>query len=459
VSARPLAQILTWRLVIMAGVIVVLNAIAVGAYYGTDRREIENEAVARQFERVQDGLDGVALPADAAARALYADYPDAYAFALVNRGGRVLEAVNPHLIPPAATDIFADDWVTRLQTPTGPLIVAGHEFADRADGLRMVFVMAGDPAELLWDALLTELYLHVAVPILPVVLVLIGANALLVRRSLAPLDAAAAWARGLRPGAAVPPLPHTALPHTALTDTDLPREVADLVEATQRSLDRLTQALTAEARHAAEAAHALRTPVAVLVARIDALPPGETTDRLRADLAALSRTVAQVLASSRADRMELRADARLDLRGVAQDVVATLAPFAHAKGVELALEQPEAPVLARADTEAVETALSNLIENAILHGGPGLVEITVSAGTAEGGPQIAVRDFGAGFAPGNAEAMFTPFWRGPGAVPGGAGLGLAIVERVQRGQGGSVDEDLPEGGGSRFVLRYRPAHR
>ncbi|MBZ8117038.1 HAMP domain-containing histidine kinase [Roseovarius sp. LXJ103] len=442
--ARPLAQILTLRLVLMASLIVLVNLIAVGVYYGSDRRAIEDEAISRQIARMEAALEGSMLPADAAVRDLYAEHPQAYAFALVNRGGVVLEEVNPDLIPPVATDIFADNWVTRLNTPSGPLIVAGHEFAGRTDGLRMVFVMAGDPAGLLQQALLAELYLHVAVPILPVVLLLLGANAWLIRRGLTPLAAAAAWARGLHPGRSIPLLP----------SDGLPTEVADLVEATQRSLDRLNEALEAETRNAAEAAHALRTPVAVLVARLDALPPGETTDRLRADLAALSRTVAQVLASTRADRLEVADGAGLDLRNVAQTVVAALVPFAHVKGVVLSLDQPGDPVLAHADAEGVEIALSNLIENAILHGGSSAVEVTV-----DHGPTITVRDHGPGL-PQNAGAeMFRPFWRGPNAVPGGAGLGLAIVERVQRGQGGKIEAHTPEGGGCIFVLTYRQAEK
>ena len=53
--------------------------------------------------------------------------------------------------------------------------------------------------------------------------------------------------------------------------------------------------------------------------------------------------------------------------------------------------------------------------------------------------------------------LFDPFRRGPGAVAGGAGLGLAIVHRLQRAQGGSVEARAAQGGGAEFVLCYRPA--
>lgn len=383
-------------------------------------------------------LQGTRLPGDAPAREIFADHPTAYAFALVDRTGMVVDAMNRGLIPSSAIDIFADDWVTAVDLPTGRLVYAGHEFRDRTDGLRVVFVMAADPENLLARAFLSELRQHVWGPILPMAVLLIGASALLIRRELAPVARAAAWARALRPGSVTPP-----------PAGRVPSEVADLIDGTQRALDRLASALAAETRHAAEAAHALRTPVAVLTARLDALPPGETTEKLRGDLAALSRTVQQVLAASRTNVLTVPADAPLDLRDPAGAVVAALAPFAYGQGVDLSLSVPDAPVLARAHREGVELAMSNLIENAVLHGGPGAVEVTVGPG-----PAIRVRDHGPGLPDGAQAQVFEPFWRGPGAIPGGSGLGLAIVDRLQRAQGGTVAMRAPMGGGCEVTLSF-----
>lgn len=435
---RPLARVLIWRLALVAAVIVVLNMGVVGVYYGSDRPELEAEVVADVTERLGAALVGGTLPADAPERAMFADHPTAYAFALVDRAGRVVDAMNRGLIPPSAIDVYADDWVTSVDLPTGRLLYAGHEFRDRTDGLRVVFVMVSDPENLLHSAFLSELRQHVWGPILPMAVLLIAASAALIRRELAPVGRAAAWARALRPGSVVPP-----------PDGPVPAEVADLVEATQRALDRLASALAAETRHAAEAAHALRTPVAVLMARLDALPAGETTDKLRADLAALSRTVQQVLAASRTDVLTATADTALDLRQPAEAVTAALAPFAYGKGVALTLSMPDAPVTVQANREGVELALSNLIENAVLHGGPGEVAIAVGPG-----PTLSVRDHGPGLPDGAEAHMFNPFWRAPGAVAGGTGLGLAIVDRLQRAMGGSVAVQTPEGGGCQIILSF-----
>lgn len=323
---RPLARTLTQRLIMIAAGIVALNIAVVGAYYGSDRRALEAELIADVTARLGAALNGTQLPVDARARDIIAEYPESYAFALIDSTGNVTDAMNRSLIPPSAIDLYADDWVTAVDMPMGRLLYAGHEFRDRTDGLRVVFVMTSDPANLLRQAFLSEFREHVWMPILPMALLLIAASAILIRRELAPVARAAAWARTIRPGAMMPP-----------PSGPMPTEVADLIETTQRALERLAAALAAETRHAAEAAHALRTPVAVLVARLDALPPGEIRDRLRADLAALSRTVQQVLAASRSEMLTVPEDAALDLRRPAETVTAALAPFAFGKGVEFSL--------------------------------------------------------------------------------------------------------------------------
>jgi two-component system OmpR family sensor kinase len=433
---------LTRRLLAIAGVVFVLNTLAVGIYYGSDLPTLQEEVVDHQVELIEAALVGRVLPPEADLRQLYSDHPQAYGFALVDRGGAILDAMNPELVPAGAVEIFADDWITRLERPTFPLVIGGSEFSGGAEGLRVVFVMQDDPARLLWLAYLTEFYEHVWFPILPLVLVLLGANTFLVRRGLAPISAMAAWARALRPGAP-----------TAPPDVTVPAEIADLVDATQRSVERLAQAFETEKRHSAEAAHALRTPVAVLSARVDALPSGEMADLLRSDIAALARTVRQVLASSRADALTPDLATLADLSNLAADVTAALAPFAYERGVSLSLVDPGVPNLVRADPEGVELALTNLVENAILHGGGPTVVISVGPG-----PIITVRDRGPGLPDAsNQDRLFTPFWRGPAAPAGGAGLGLAIVARVQNAQGGTVTARNASKGGAEFQLGYQPA--
>ncbi|WP_019954473.1 hypothetical protein [Yoonia vestfoldensis] len=123
-AKRPLAQTLTRGLVVIALSVVALNVVVVGTYYGTDRPAIEAEAVADMTERLGAALDGTILPADAPARTIFADFPEAYAFALVDRTGMVVDAMNANLIPPSAIDIYADDWITRIGLPDMRRVIA-----------------------------------------------------------------------------------------------------------------------------------------------------------------------------------------------------------------------------------------------------------------------------------------------------------------------------------------------
>jgi two-component system OmpR family sensor kinase len=438
-----LSRILTRKLAWIAAAVVLVNAVAVAAYYGSDRESLEGEVVDRMMQRLEAALIEPPPRVHRRVREVFEAHPRHYAFALLDRNGRIVDAENAELIPAPATEtgVFAQDWITRIGPAEDRLLVASHKVGEPEDKLRMVFVMRGDPSNLLPRALVAEFAGHIWLPILPVVLILIGANAFMIRRGLRPVAEAADWARRIRPGRPAPEPPRRALP----------AEIVDLVEATQRSLGRLNAALVAEKRRAAEVAHALRTPVAVLVARVDSLPDGETTTRLRADLAALSRTVQQVLASARADMLDAEDRASTDLAQSAGRVIATLAPFAYQNGAELSLEIDGSPPLAVADPDGVEVALSNLVENAILHAGPGLVEITVGPDSS-----IRVRDHGKGLPQVAQDRLFEPFWRGQEAPAGGAGLGLAIVERLQRAQGGSVVARAGDDGGSEFMLSFRP---
>lgn len=174
--------------------------------------------------------------------------------------------------------MFATDWMTRPAEPP-TTVVASHRVDAAARYLRLVFVARSDPANLVRSALLREFTEHALLPLGPSFLILLGANALMIRRGLRPLSAAAAWARAVRPGVAAPPLS---------TEGAAP-EIADLTSATRRAMQRLSEALEGERRRAAEAAHALRTPVAVLTARLDGLSDSPTATSLGADIAALGR--------------------------------------------------------------------------------------------------------------------------------------------------------------------------
>ncbi len=445
-TGPSLAANLTRRLVWIAAAVTVANIVFVAIYYGSDRDALQAEVVRREVARLETALVAASpeAPTIGADRArLFDEHPEAYAYALLNADGELLEQRNLALIPPQAltTGTFADEWLLRRPGLRGERLVASHVLRLEPGELRVVFVMAGDPARLMREAIFAEFASHIWLPLVPIALLLIGANALMIRRGLRPLGEAAAWARAVRPGMTPP----------SFSCGHLPAEIADLTDATMRLHERLDAALAAEKRRAAEAAHALRTPLAALIARLDGLPPGHVTDRLRADLAALSRMVQQLLASADADRLEMAQTAEVDLVAVAENAIAQLAPFAIARGCELELMVDPGARAARGVTNKVDLALANLIENAVIHGG-GAVVVTV-------GPDatIHVRDSGPGLPDDAGHAIYRPFWRGAAAEPGGAGLGLAIVDRIQRAHGGRVEATNQSAGGAAFALVYPPA--
>lgn len=442
---RGLQSILTAQLLIIAGLVVVANVVFVAVFDAADRSGLAIDVARRELLRLEAAF--LSIGQDAAAvvatiDGIYDAYPSAYAFAAIAADGTVLNGKNIGLIPvdmlrPGA---FASDWLAWPKGAAAMPVVASHSVQGSDPDVSLLFFMASDPADLLGYEVWDEFRGHVWLPLLPIAVLLIGGTLLIIRRALRPVAEAAEWARAIHPG--------KKLPHLALRNA--PAEIVDLTDAVRRSLERLDAELNSEQRRAAEAAHALRTPVAVLVARLDELPPGPEYDTLRSDVRALSRTVTQFLSSSGADRLEVPENSRADLASVAARVVGDLYPVAVAQGSEIVLAGNDAPVWVRGNEDAIALALTNLVENALSHGGRGQIEVTVGPG-----PALAVRDHGPGLPPADEGDLFEPFRRGARAPRGGAGLGLAIVNRIQRAHDGTVEAGNAPDGGAIFRLKYQ----
>lgn len=443
---RGLQSIISTQLLAIAAVVILANIVFVALFDASDRGALAIDVMRRELLRLEtayiasdrdpgafvDAIDGI-----------YDEYPGAYAFVLIGPDGTVLGGRNASLIPPdlMRPGAFATDWLAWPRGVDAMPAAASHSILGSENGESLLFFMAKDPANLLGAEVIDEFKGHVWLPLLPIAILLIAGTLLIIRRALRPVSRAADWARSIRPGAALPPLE---LP-------EAPAEVEDLTKAVQRSIERLDAELNAEQRRAAEAAHALRTPVAVLVARLSDLPQIPECDALREDVRTLSRTVTQFLSSSGADRLEVPEDARADLASIAERVIAEIYPAAEARGSEIVLTGNGAPKWVHGAEDGIALALTNLIENALYHGGYGLIEVTVGPG-----PEIAVRDHGPGLPHSSEGDLFEPFRRGSRAPRGGAGLGLAIVDRVQKAHGGTIDARNAPDGGAVFHLGYQP---
>ncbi|ODV21614.1 MAG: hypothetical protein ABT25_22575 [Variovorax sp. SCN 67-20] len=233
--------------------------------------------------------------------------------------------------------------------------------------------------------------------------------------------------------------------------SDVPGEVATLVAAFNDALQRLDDGHARHERFLADAAHELRTPLAILNTRLDNLPDSAEKTRLLADAARLSVLAGQLLDLQRMKGREERRQ-RVDLVDMAREVVAEMAPLALASGYDISFEPQAGRVEIDGDRDALSRALTNLVRNAIDHaGGQGSVVVRVDASG-----DVDVIDDGPGIPPAQRAHVFKPFYRVHASGPG-AGLGLSLVQEIVRLHGGEVSvHDGPEGG-ALFRMRFRPA--
>lgn len=229
----------------------------------------------------------------------------------------------------------------------------------------------------------------------------------------------------------------------ALPVRDLPMEVAPLVEEINRLLERQRDAVLRERQFIADAAHALRTPLAALQLQADVLDgstdPTERVTRLtelRAGIARSARLSAQLLSMAKIDIAPKAPGEWLDLEAVLLELKALYEPAAAARRVTLELGM-QANIRMHADHARLMLIFGNLLDNALRYSPPqGRIEMVVDVQSDS--VSIEVRDEGPGLAPEQFERVFERFYRAPGEPAGGSGLGLATVKSLVEQLGGRV---------------------
>lgn len=234
---------------------------------------------------------------------------------------------------------------------------------------------------------------------------------------------------------------------TRLTDSRVPREILPVVAGVNEALQRIDAGFEVTQRFFMNAAHELRTPIAILQVQLDAFPADIAHEKLRAVVRRLTVVVNQILDLERL-RQNPMEKKLLDLRTTVSTVVADLAPYAIAEGYSIELDQPQTAVWVHGDAQALDRLVINLVQNAVQHGGKrGALKVTLAADGA-----IAVQDEGPGIPPDRHEQIFEPFYRvNPHGA--GSGLGLKMVRDIAHFHGGEATLAESSPSGSRFVVR------
>lgn len=220
-------------------------------------------------------------------------------------------------------------------------------------------------------------------------------------------------------------------------------ETARLGETLNEMLSRIEGGVLRERRFVADASHQLRTPLALLTTELElALRGPRSPDELRAALASaaesterLSRLADDLLLLARAD------DGRVPLKAEETDV----ADLAGQVGARFGIRVDAEPLVVNADPLRLEQALTNMVDNAVRHGGG---EVTLTVARRNGSVELHVLDEGAGFTKPFLVHAFERFSRADPTRPDGSGLGLAIVETIARAHGGEAHAANRPGGGA-----------
>ena len=211
-------------------------------------------------------------------------------------------------------------------------------------------------------------------------------------------------------------------------------EIALLAQTTNRTLDRLERAVGKHQRFVADAAHELRSPLAVLRARLEIAPRQQLTKEALTDVDRIQRLAADLLLLARLDADEPPGTDEVDLGQVAAEEAARTRPRPD---VDVGM-QIGPGVVVRGSGEELRRLVANLVDNAVRHATRMVVVRLMRSGDHA---VLDVGDDGPGIPVDQREAVFDRFTRLDEARArdaGGSGLGLAIARDIAARHGGSL---------------------
>lgn len=277
----------------------------------------------------------------------------------------------------------------------------------------------------------------------------------LARRLLQPLHELASAAASIQPSAL------QFSPPVSATET---RELSPLAEALVQMTTRLRSAFDAERRFISDAAHELKTGVAVVRSTIQVLGMKTRSaedyraglDRLLEDNQRVEELVSRMLTLARFDEIGSASATPIDLGEETARAVGTLSRYSESRGISLAFSELSSPSKVRIAAAAVEVLISNLVMNAVEHSSSGS-QVVVRVLCEGEQVTLEVQDFGEGISAESLPHVFERFFRedeSRSRETGGAGLGLSICKSIVERVGGSIEIQSKKGAGTLVTARF-----
>lgn len=240
----------------------------------------------------------------------------------------------------------------------------------------------------------------------------------------------------------------------------VPIEARDIVSTLNRLFGQVSSTMAAKDEFISNAAHQLRNPIAGVVAMSEAVSSAKNLDDMRersGELVIASRRAGdlanKLLALERASAQAASSNfSKQDLSALVAEACDRQAAACAARGVALRTDLPSQPLWAEVDATMLSETLTNLIENALHHGGRQLKAIDVRLHLSKNDIRLEVRDDGIGIAVDKVDQARGRF--GQLHPSDGSGLGLAIADAVAQHHGGRLV--IRGGGGGLCVAMLLP---
>ena len=419
-------------------------------------------AALKLFEREQYGALHAALLEEADTSTHELSVADGSRAAALLRGLSLERDLGPRrrVVLITRAGVVADFGAQNIQLPQVPVTsrFRGIRRADNGDFSFAIkpLMFSGEPALLMDGADVTPIRESIGrlrdalLLVVPILLILcVAGGYLLAGRALAPVAALGAALAAIQPHDL-----NRRLPAPEAYD-----EIGRLTDVINALLDRLEGASVTERRFASDAAHELRTPLAVLRTGLDVALARERSgsenraalENAHREVIGLCKIAEELLMLARLNGEVAIERKPVDLRALVAEVTATVEPLATAKNIDLRTADMSSAII-DGSAAHLRRLVINLIDNALKFT-PAGGRIEIGLASIDGRAILRVSDSGPGMDPGELPLVFERFFRGAHAGGEGSGLGLSLCREIARYHGGQIAAANRPGGGAVFVVK------